>query len=1136
MANLSDILGSGGSSAPQSGATLLQTVQSRRGWHEYRPGTPIQPGRYAVKCSANGRGMLRVSAPGAGVEVRNGNEAVINITQPVDSIQMSYENAEINPGVFRKNLPAFHPGSNYQGGHNYPIWSSVFADRSFGDMMASNEDGSVWVAIQGRQSWIRRSTDKGKTWYTIGRVDHLVGTTTTEYHVQTIVRFNNLFIVAAGWDSGLTTENGVSLISNDGLVWEAVDSSILTDISCATSSPTAYLAGKMGAGAGNNLVYSGDGRYFTNINPALNGNIINVQWDEEGEQFFATNDATQIGISNNGITWITFNTPVSFRSIIWYSGLYYGISTTGALYSAPALNTTTVPTWTLVANISGSGRHKFFIWNNYLYHHDGANGRIRRNNVIGTVNGTDWTTVTPVGIGNSSWVGLLRTGSGNIDSNAKLVAIWADQQVWLHTTDPLAARWDNYRPIVANSYWRDGIFDTANGRFLIGNDSGTIYKSTNLYNDWASVRGGSAVYKITEANGILMAGTSANQISYSTDGGDSWTNVAPGLNQCYGTAFGTDGVTERWITVGTQTDRLSRSDNNGVNWTVQTGITWGAAPRDVAWGPVTGEAAGAFIVVGDSGILHRSTDLGATWTRLDNQLPERFTEYNIGRRNRTRSWTKVKYLNGYFVAVGANIVAWSTDGLEWTYMDDERSFIINGTFNNVFWDSLKSRWVLTGNGGYIVGSTSLTDPRWKRIAVPQNGNAEMGAFVAGTVNLGTVESPDLQDLWFSGSASGRYWDSTDGDRWWYRDYDWSPSGTTYAGNYGYIPGETSAAYGYTGDVAEYGYVIPNTNIQYRTSDFNKFATPLWYNNMSGANTGLDLIVYGNGVWVGRGRSEAIWTSTNGWDWHVARMTDSSRWISGPRMHNVIFAEGYFWGIFAQESGARANWYSRLFRSKDGFNWETVYHWRSQDGQPPRWIRYTGNYWVAFGHRRDNTNDSRFFWYSNDLLSSPDHWTRGDTGELGNDWRISDVAVAEWGVVFAYEQNTSHFSYNLSGNYRDTRSQNQGMLLQDATVNASFGAWNAWSLGEKIYVTNGNNLFQVVRQPEQYNATNTNYQSATKTYQIGEWGNNGYHVQNTGVSLINGRGNLVYLMTAHTDTTFSLYNSTVPIYELNETIS
>ena len=1129
MANLSEILGGSGGNAPLAGATLVDTAHARRGWYEYRPASPIQPGSYAIKCSHNGRGILRVSAPGAGAEVKNGNEAVIHITEPVDAIQMSYENAEAHPGIFRKDLPAYYPGSNYQGGGNYSLWSSTMADRSFGDMMASNEDGSVWISIQGRQSWIRRSVDQGKTWKTLNRVDYLVGTTTTEYHVQTIVRYNGLFIIAAAWDSGLTTENGVSLISPDGLIWEAVDSSILTDVSCATASPFAYIAGKMGAGGGNNIVYSQDGRFFTNVNPAMNGNIINVQWDTEGEQFFATNDATQLGISNDGYTWIVFNTPVSFRSIMYYGGLYYGISTAGALYSAPVLNTTTVPTWTLVANIAGTGRHKFFIWNDYLYHYDGPGSRIRRNNVIGTVNGVDWTTVTPVGIGNSAWVGTLRTASGDFDSNSQLVAIWADTNVWLHTSDPTATRWDNYRPqFPGNTMIREGIFDdkNQNERFLIGCDNGTIYESTDLYN-FSTVRTGSAVYNIEYANGIYMAGTSANQISYSADG-TSWTNVAPGINQCYSVAFGTDGETDRWITVGTQTDRYARSDNNGVNWSVITGRAWAAAPRSVAWGPVTGETAGAYVIVGDSGIMWRSTDLGNNWTRIDNTTPSTFEEYGFGKRNRTRSWTKIKYLNGYFVAVGTNIVAWSTDGLNWTYMDHERSFNNPTTYRNVFYDSLKSRWVLVSDGGYVTGSTSLTEPRWKRIAVPVPNNVEMGAFISGTVGD--------QDLWFSGSTSGRYWDSTDGDRWWYRDYDFVPSTTTYAGGYGKLVDESTPQFGYSRGAEDYGYLINNSNILYTTPDFDTFGTPTWYGNMAGGTYGLDNIQYGNGVWVGRNpNTESVWTSSNGMDWEIAR--SSVTWVFRPRVHNIIFAEGYFWGIYQNEVGARALWYSRLLRSKNGLDWETVYQWNSQNGRPPKWIRYTGNYWVAFGHRRDNSNDSRYFWYSNDLLSSPDHWTLGDSGQLGNDWRMTDVAVSDKGVLFAYEQNQSMYSPNLMGSFQNATAVNTGyFLMNQSSPNAGLGVWNAWTMAGKIFCTNGNSLYQVVEELHMYNSTSTVNYPLARAYLIGEWGNNGTHIQNTGVSYIQGRGNLVYLMTAHTDTTFSVYNSTVPIYEVTGTIT
>jgi hypothetical protein len=1061
---------------------------------------------------------------------------------------MAFENGEKMPAIFRRELPAFLPGSNYQGGGNFSLWSAQMADRSFGEMMASNEDGSVWIAIQGRNSFIRRSTDQGKTWRTIGRVDHLVGRVTTEYHVQTIVRFNGLFIIAAAWDSGLTVENGVSLISSDGLSWDPVDETILTDISCATSGPDKYVAGKMGLTGGANLVYSQDGRFFAAVtaSPALTNDVINVQYDAFGNQYFAASSSNQLAVSLDAVSWITFTTPVSFRSIIRYGSLYYAISTTGALYSTPTLNTTTVPVFTLVANITGSGRHKFFIWNDYLYHYDGANGRIRRNNVIGTVNGVDWTTVTPIGIGNSAWVGTLRTGSGDFDDNSKLVAIWADTQVWLHTADPLAARWDNYRPSPGGAtFYRDGIFDDKNGneRFLIAADNGAIYASTDLYNNFVSVRGGSSVFKIDYGNGIYMAGTNANQISWSTDG-TTWNNVVPGLSQCFGTAYGTDGTINRWITIGTQTDRYSRSDNNGVSWSVVTGQAWAAAPRDIAWGPVTGQAAGAYVIVGDSGIMWRSIDLGVTWTRIDNTLPSTFTEYNLGARNRARSWTKIKYLNGYFVAVGTNIVAWSVDGLNWTYMDHERSFNQPGTFRNVFYDALKSRWVLTADSGYVAGSTSLTNPRWKRIAVPVPSNVEMGAFISGTIGE--------TDLWFSGSTGGRYWDSYDGDRWWYRDYDWVPSGTTYTGHYGYLPGkdygylpgEATGTYGQASGVDGHGYLVNNTNVMYRTADFNTWGNPTWYFNLAGSNQGIENIVYGNGVWVGRNpTTEAVWYSANGEDWELAHNLGS--WVSRPRVHNIIFAEGYFWGIYSSEIGPRLQWWSRLFRSKDGLNWEVYHGWRSNDPaatpvgnvNPPRWIRYTGGYFVAFGHRRDNTNDSRYFWYSNDLLVRSSSWTRGDSGQLGNDFRMTDVAISSKGVVFAYEQNQSMYSPNLMGALRDARGVNESMsLMQQQAPNTAMGVWNAFTLGDRIFVTQDTRLYEVVEAMSDFTSTTTANYPLARTYQIGEWGNNSYHVQNTGVGYMNGRGNLLYEMNAFTDCTFSVYNSAVPVIEYDRTIS
>ena len=1128
MSTLSSLFGGGSGTGPISGATLLETAHTRRGWYEYRPGGTIAPGRYAVKCSHNGKGVLRVSAPGVGIESKNGTETVINVTQPVEAIQMTFENGETNPTVIRRDLPRFFPGD---------IWSSAHGDRSFGDMIASNEDGSVWVMIRGRQREIVRSIDRGKTWRTVGRPDHLVGIQTSEFNCQSIVRYNGLFIVAGGWDSGITTEDAPSLISSDGLSWEAVDRTVLTDVSVADASPFAYVAGRMGP-VTNNIVFSGDGRTFTQLASGLLGNIIYVHWDAAGSQFIIADDQSRIATSLDGVAWVLFNTPVSFRSIVRYNGIYYGISTTGVLYSAPVVNTTTVPSWTLIANLSGSGRHRLFVWNDYLWHWDGANSRIRRNLVQnGAVNGTDWFNATSVFSVNAV-PSILRNATGPLNSNSDLVAFLQDTSQWFHTNDPTGTLWTNVRPTIGASYLRDAIFDTPNSRFMVASDNGNIYTSSDLYN-WTSVHGMGAVFKIVVANNIYMASTNGNQVATSPNG-TTWTNRTPGLSNASGIAYGTDGTTNRWIAVGpSNTTNYARSDDNGVTWT-QPGApsgSWAAAPRDIAWGPVTGVPGGAFVVVGDSGIMWRSTDLGATWTRIDNQNPPRFTEFRFGARNRTRNWTKIKYLNGFFVATGSNIVAWSVNGLDWTYMDQDRWFNLSGQMQNVFYDSLRGRWVITGNNTYAIATTSLTDPRWKRINIPFADDRTLGAFASGTIS-GT-------NLWFMGSDGGRYTDSRNGDDWWYRDWDWSAGGTTWSGGYGWLPGENSPTthFGYGRGVDGYGYLVQNSGIVYRTTDYRTFSAPYRAQAMcSGGNQVLESVVYGNGVWVGRNSSnESIWFSSNGWDWEVVRGTG---WTTNVRLHNIMFADGFFWGIWTNaDVSPRSNAYAKLWRSADGFNWETVYHWRSNaadtfNAYPPRWIRKTGNYYVAFGHRRDNSNDSRFFWFSPDAATNPLNWTRGDVGNTANDVRITDVAVADWGVVYAYEQNASYFAPSLVGRNEAVTGLTAGAFLLSGTgvSESQFGAWNAWTLGNKIYVSNGNDVFEVMYSLRDRVSTSTTSYHWVSAYRISNWGNNGVHVPNYGVGYITGAGSNAFEMQAYTDCTFSIWNSTAKIVDFDRIVT
>jgi hypothetical protein len=80
------------------------------------------------------------------------------------------------------------------------------------------------------------------------------------------------------------------------------------------------------------------------------------------------------------------------------------------------------------------------------------------------------------------------------------------------------------------------------------------------------------------------------------------------------------------------------------------------------------------------------------------------------------------------------------------------------------------------------------------------------------------------------------------------------------------------------------------------------------------------------------------------------------------------------------------------------------------------------------------------------------------------------------------------------------------------------------------------LYEVREEMSNFTSTTTANYPLARTYQIGEWGNNSYHVQNTGVGYMNGRGNLLYEMNAFTDCTFSVYNSTVPVIEYDRTIS
>lgn len=1079
MASLSDLISGGGSGAPDAAATLIKKVHATKGTYFYEPDSPLAPGKYVVKADYAGPANIHVNAHMAEVDGWNDNVAVIELPEPSSHLQVTVEAREAALTQHRREIRRFYPGgiSTGNNGSSNPFTGST--------MIANTADGKVWIQVNGYQSVVRRSVDGGRTWQDLGRHDYVGGDSNTYYESYTINYFKNRFIYAAG-----PTETGTSATSANGFSWTRVSTN-LTTVTTSTSSPDCYVAGRRTTS--NNLVYSFDGvNFYQTSASGFTGNVLRVFWT--GTQFLAFDDGGRMTTSTNGRDWTTAITiPFTLRDITLLNGVFFAVSNTGIIYSS-----TNLSTWTATSTQSTSTNQNHQIKTieseNLLAYYDPNNGRIST-----SPDGITWT----IRVTGLNQYGTLNSNLGKMTKDGDAVQILSYMQnssTWYKTVDGVDWMWREQPAGTSTGFLSDIAYGA--GLFVAtSQDSAGISTSVNGIN-WTSRTSntGQVIRACRYLNNQFVRVGNSGEIGTSADG-INWTSRitnAMSDNNIHEVYYGNG----KWIAVGNTSAIFTYSTDDAVTWTNGSWST-GAAMYGVAWGDVDAQtyADGVWVAVGDSGVIMRSIDNGVNWTRVDNVYPNT-KRYKGDWQTFTFAWRDVEYADGKFVAVGDRVIGWSEDGLNWVIRDIYHYHRVN-VWNGVRWDEVKNRWVAYGDSGLAAYSTDGIT--WFSLPTGLSTSYSVGAFAVDPVN----------EIWLFGGSSGQVRDSKDGEYWFHYQSDFSPVGTGHGSYYG------------KHEDGKYGHLMSNTSGIWRTDDWDNWYEPM-YNNLGGANYLLQ-ILYGDSIWLAKSNSsEAIYWSENGRNWAVIESGDD---VTDVRGYNITYADGYFWKIYRAQLYPNRDGASqaRLSRSSDGKIWYDYTGWRNSTGTQqqayfPVWFKKVKSGYVAFGY--SSGGDGRYYHFSRDLLTRPDSWETGDTGQTGSGWTLTDIEETSWITVFGYGNNNSVYAATIGGNASGTAG---AFLIYNADGAGTFGFYRAWRAGDRLFCQNGSNLYELNKSYSSNVATNTNFERRVFARYAGTWGQDQQNM-----TIPNGNAawatysNNHFTMHTGIPTTISIYNSTIEI--------
>ncbi len=397
-----------------------------------------------------------------------------------------------------------------------------------------------------------------------------------------------------------------------------------------------------------------------------------------------------------------------------------------------------------------------------------------------------------------------------------------------------------------------------------GQNYSILTSATGL--EWTQISSSSdgSLNDVAGTDTAIIAVGDAGLILRSDDGGDSWTEIVSGTVEELNGVVATE---DEIIIVGNNGTVLKSSDD-GLTWTPKGTLTTNL--RDIAV-YIDDSSAKTYVLVGESSTIAYSIDDGETWTRN-----------NFG----TVSFNAVTYANNRFVLVGDN------------------GTIMSSPTGTTAWDTETSN--VTSNLYGVAGSSETGDIGF--VVVGADGTiltSQAGDDWATRISSFT---DDLLDIVFADGvfvAVGERYAfvaSEDGINW----------SSQVSGSLNYLNGVAFAGDIYIA-VGDYGAILTADSVLPTGLDTWQLRNPV------GDGENINDVVFGNNSFVAVGDNGSLYVSTDGENWEKKEINETVNGQSQPLtadLKGVAYGNGLYMAVGG----------TRVLRSTNAINWQTVYVW------------------------------------------------------------------------------------------------------------------------------------------------------------------------------------------------------------------